>query len=299
MTLTFLLTGNPRYKQVVLDLADWCWISLHGPQTVGAALLRSVKNFKSLLSMRGSLWPQYPFTRGTGNCINAELDAFELTANNKFLLRAAQLVQGTVQPTDNPDERDLLDAESNWSYTVFLAAMCRYLQVKKSLDLLDSDFYNTKASLLTYARWMVEHEYPYLEKPEILEYPNETWAAQDLRKGVILHYAAKYVEEEKEIFLDKAVFFLNSGLTDLFQQKTGGYTRPLVLMMQNSWAVEAIKETPEESMGTTVAFAKGSTTPRLTLCECVKRNLFDLIHVVPATSLRREWNWLSSRIGEK
>ena len=36
--------------------------------------------------------------------------------------------------------------------------------------------------LLNYAHWMVEHERPYLERPEKLEYPNETWAAQDIRK---------------------------------------------------------------------------------------------------------------------
>ena len=34
-----------------------------------------------------------------------------------------------------------------------------------------------RASLLHYARWMADNEYPYLDKPEILEYPNETWAA--------------------------------------------------------------------------------------------------------------------------
>ncbi len=49
-----------------------------------------------------------------------------------------------------------------------------------------------RASLLHYARWMAEHEYPYLEKPEILEYPTETWAAQDMRKSEIFDYAARH-----------------------------------------------------------------------------------------------------------
>ena len=51
-----------------------------------------------------------------------------------------------------------------------------------------------RASLLHYARWMAEHEYPYLDKPEILEYPTETWAAQDMRKSEIFKYAARIAE---------------------------------------------------------------------------------------------------------
>ena len=53
-----------------------------------------------------------------------------------------------------------------------------------------------RASLLHYARWMAEHERPYLAHPEQLEYVTSTWAAQDLRKANVLRLAAAYAEEE-------------------------------------------------------------------------------------------------------
>ena len=48
------------------------------------------------------------------------------------------------------------------------------------LDTMDE---YAQASLLHYARWMAQHEYPYLEKPERLEFSTETWAARDIRKA--------------------------------------------------------------------------------------------------------------------
>ena len=42
---------------------------------------------------------------------------------------------------------------------------------------------------------MVEHERPYLDHPEQLEYPTETWAAQELRKANVLRWAARYADE--------------------------------------------------------------------------------------------------------
>ncbi|MDR3090495.1 MAG: hypothetical protein LBU39_11885 [Desulfobulbaceae bacterium] len=300
LTLHHFLTGDPRSRQLVLQLADWCWLSLRGPQTLGAATLRAVQNGKRFLRDRGALWPRFPLNRGTGNCLNAAIDAFELTGDGKYLIRAAELIQGTVHPTDNIAERDLLDAERHWSYTVFLAAVGRYLAIKRLWNQFDQDFSHARQSLLAYGRWMIEHEYPYLEKPEILEYPNETWAGQDLRKGAILYFAAlQTAGEERERFLVTANFFLDYGIAELRRQTTNYYTRPLVLMMQNAWVGEALSEAATPGSATDVPEPNGQPTPRLNPSSFMQRTVADLAGILPRISLKREWRWLKTRFASR
>ena len=299
LTLHHLHSGDPRSRELVLQLADWCWRSLRGPQTLCAALLRSVK---SLARWRregaaAPIWPRYPFTRGTGNCLNATLDALELTGDRRYLKRATKLVLGTVHPADRPQERDLLNAELRWSYTVFLAALGRYLQVKVARNELDNDYAYGRASLLTYSRWMAEHEYPYLDKPETLEYPNETWAAQDLRKSVVFYQAAGHAAaEERARFRERSRFFLDAGLDHLCASATRHYTRPLALVLQNGWTAEAL--TAEVPVCPAPRRAPlGRPTPRLTFGAVLRRSLADLLAVLPQTGPRREWRWLKARLG--
>ena len=296
LMLHHFLTGDPRSRQLVLQLADWCWLSLRGPQTLGAATLRAFKNGKRLLRDKNALWPRFPLSRGTGNCLNAAMDAFELTGDGKYLARATELIQGTVHPTDNIAERQLLDAEIHWSYTVFFAAVGRYLAIKQLWNQLDQDFSHARQSLLAYGRWMIENEYPYLEKSEILEYPNETWAAQDLRKGVMLHYAVRFADpDERDRFLAKARFFLDYGLHELCRQATGHYTRPLALMMQNGWGREALDgESAANDYG---GLPKPASCPtcRVNLVTFFRRTGKDFSCTLLNTGVKREWNWLRKR----
>ena len=60
------------------------------------------------------------------------------------------------------------------------------------LNQLDEDFEYGVASLLHYANWMAKHERPTLSQPEKLQYPTETWAAQDMRKWHVLQHATQY-----------------------------------------------------------------------------------------------------------
>ena len=297
LMLHHLMTGDPRSRKLVLSMAEWCWISLRGPQTMGAASLRTIKNGKQVSHGPGAIWPEFPFTRGTGNCLNTTLDAFELTGSNDYMIRAAEMIRKTIHPEDDPLERDLLDAEIRWSYTVFLSALGRFLSVKKAWGRFDRDFNYARLCLLTYARWMAEHEYPYLEKPEILEFPNETWAAQDLRKGVVFYYTAKYAEkEEQQLFLDRAAFYLDYGLRELHSSATGHYTRPLVLALQNGWAVEAVQREMEPDDFSHLPESAGRPIPRKTYRELLRRTLADFGAVLKQTGFKRELHWLRSRL---
>ena len=95
----------------------------------------------------------------------------------------------------NINALDLLNVELRWSYTVFLIVLVRYLMMKQECGELDLMYFHARASLLAFATWMAENERPYFDTPEKLEYPTETWAAQELRKGNVLRLASSYAEE--------------------------------------------------------------------------------------------------------
>jgi len=97
--------------------------------------------------------------------------------------------------------------------------------------------------LLHYGRWMAEHEYPYLDRPEKLQYPNETWAAQDLRKAVVLRSAARAAgPDEGTRLIKRASFFSEDALARLTALPTTQLTRPMVLLL--SLALAPVGGTP-------------------------------------------------------
>ena len=117
---------------------------------------------------------------------------------------------------------------------MFLQAMGRYLDHKADLGQRDAMYAYARAALLHYARWMAEHEYPYLDRPERLEYPTETWAAQDMRKSDAFEYAARHTDgDERARFLERSEFFFNSSTAALAAMPTRRLTRPVVLMLVN------------------------------------------------------------------
>src|SRR5262249_15740685 len=124
--------------------------------------------------------------RGCGNSVNALLDAWLVTGRRAYLNQAEGLIRRCVHAADDVPPRDLLHVELRWSYTVFLSALARYLRSKAEAEEIDFMYAYARESLLAYARWMAEHEVPYFDHPEKLEFPTETWAAQELRKANVL-----------------------------------------------------------------------------------------------------------------
>jgi len=97
-----------------------------------------------------------------------------LTNDPKYLDRIAKLMRRTVHPNENLDRLDLLNSELRWFYTMYLQALCRYLDYKVNIGQRDADFRYGVASIIHYARWMSEHEHPTLSRPDELQYPTET-----------------------------------------------------------------------------------------------------------------------------
>ncbi len=302
----YFLTGNPAFREAVIDLADWALRSLSGPKTFLAVLNKSLRYFKMLRSTGNGMrpvFPRYPLTRGTGNTLTACLDAYEVSGDRRYISEAEGLIRGALHPDDDIAARNLLDAEAAWSYNVLLQAIAKFLNKKIELEQFDAGYEYAKASLLAYAEWMLIHEYPYLEKPEILEYPNETWAAQDLRKSVIFNSAAHYcIPERVQAFIQRSKYFFEAAATELAKHKSSSLTRPVALMLQNGWVGSRLyTDTITRSIG---EFGKGSEerpvmgqpTPYLTFGAVVARIASELLVASRQTSIKRELAWLKSRI---
>ncbi len=170
--------------------------------------------------------------RTPGNAINALLDAHRLSGDPALLDHATVLVRRCVHPHDDLDARNLGDAEHRWFYTVFMVSLLKYLDTLSELDRRDGDWEYAHAALLHYGRWAARHEYPYLERPEILDFPTETWAAQDMRKSEMFRGLARYTGgDERALLLERARFFFDVSLRQLERLETRSFCRPLVLLL--------------------------------------------------------------------
>ena len=301
LKLHYYLTGEERFKQVVLDLAGWELIALSGPRTVLAAIKRGIDLFKKSRSLTSKivLLPRFPLTRGSGNAITACLDAFDLSNDRAWLDQAAEIITSSIHPADDITGRQLDNIEIAWSYTVFLAAMAKFLDVKVLLKELDRDFEQCRGALLVYTAWMAEHEYQYLAKPEKLEFPNETWAAQELRKAVVFYDAARYCHERERqrLFLEKANEFYNDACAELKRHPTSSLTRPVALILQNGWIGAALEEEKELALfePPDVAISK-KPMPVMSIKSILLYMLKDIVFSLQYTSLTKELRWLKSRV---
>ncbi len=301
----YFITGTEASRRAVLRLTDWITCVYEGNGGVLEYLL-ALKNARNP-GLKNPLTRKYPLDRGTGNYLVALLDSYQLTLDNQFLKRSAQVIRNTVNPAEDISLRNLHNVEETWFYTIFFQAVVKFILLKQDADQLDSDFYYARDSLLHFARWMMENEYPYLDKPEILEFPNHTWVAQDVRKSYVLTYAAMYcpdVELGRQM-LKKAKFFENYVVDRLKNEETNYYTRILAILMQNHGFLRQLKVMTEqdnwreilgikaEAVNTPVAdypvpvHAGAATQWWAAGCELMKR----LVQL----SLNRELDWLSKR----
>lgn len=227
----YYLTGEMASKEAVIGLANWIINMDDGSLTIFRFLNRRPTGYASTSDNPDYHGPG----RGSGYSINTLLDGFLITKERRYLAKAEELVQRCIHPHDDIAQRHLDDAENRWFYIVFLQALGRFLDLKLELQELDYPYAYARASLLHYVQWMEAHETPFLHSSAKLEYPTETWAAQDLRKSNVFKFAAKYAPPElQERYRQKSTFFFESAIQDLWSFETRTLTRPLVLLMTNS-----------------------------------------------------------------
>jgi hypothetical protein len=242
LRLHWLLTGDPQSRDAAIGLADWVLAMDDGRRT----MLRWVTAADTGLASATQSPDFHGPGRGAGHSILALIDGHRLTGAPRYLDKAEQLIRRCIHPADDIPSLALLDRERRWSYTVFLQALGKYLDYKIELDEIDATFNYARAALLHYARWMADHEYPYLDKPELLEYPTETWAAQDMRKCEVFLFAARHASgAERDAFLSRADFFFDYSVSTLLASDTRTRTRPLVLLLTNGFMYVGLSRSAE------------------------------------------------------
>ncbi len=233
LRMHYLLTGDTASREAAIGLAQFIINIDDGSKTVFRWFARGETG---LASHSGSPLYHGP-GRGSGNATSALIDGYLLTGDRRYLEKAEQLIRRVIHPHQNIDSLNLKDIERKWFYTMFLQSLGRYLDLKMEIGELDEHYGYGRLSLLHFARWMAENEYLYLERPEILEYPTETWPAQDLRKASVFDFAAKYSDpKEKKLFQERAEYFYCQALEMLSQHETRTLARPMVLLLTQGFA---------------------------------------------------------------
>ena len=233
----FFLTGEMVFKEAALKLVKWITVSSEGSGTIAERLVqfksRDIPAMRKILAGHKVLKHRYPLTRATGNYITALVDAYNLTDDSDYIKKVENVIKQSIHPNEDISLRNLENIETGWSYLIFLQAICKYLDVKLLISEADESFFYARDSLIHYTDWMVSNECPFLEKSELLEFPNHTWTAQDLRKANILFSAACYDPANKDQYVNKARYFAKYVAEKLEYECSSYYSRILIILMQN------------------------------------------------------------------
>lgn len=293
----YFLTGAWQSKAAVLGLAQWM-INAHESSPGLLSRLWSIKTLdvpKLKAAMKGgaALPYRYPFTRGTGNYLNTLLDAWEISGDARYEVHINRVLRQTLHPNDDVELRDLLDVETRWSYLVLIGFLPRYIRIKALLDHDDEHYQFALASFYRYASWMRQHERMFLSAPEILEFPNDTWTAQDLRKVMIMFQAAQLFNAERAEFEATATTWLAWICQRLTHSQELSFARIQILLMLNygPHLVQdpAVANTPQPQ-------ASKQPAPRLTVSRVLMSIGKKLLKGVVECRPSRERHWLKTRM---
>jgi hypothetical protein len=258
LALYYLMSGDERAKQATVGLGQWMRNIYEGDGTL-LGLVLQIKNanalslpfsHKPLLGngtgiARNPFTNRYPLDRGTGNYVNVMLDCFETTLQQSYFEHAQYIILNTISEHDNIDERNFSDIENTWYYVVLLQAVAKYLAIVSQYITAESTGFIDlqKVSLIHnafthYSLWMAENEQPYLANKDVLEYPNDTWTGQDLRKIHVLLCAHELTHTKS--MLDKAHALTADIYPALLNSKESAFTRIQALIMQNYASQQSI-----------------------------------------------------------
>jgi len=297
----YLITGCKSSRDAVLELAEWM-VVLHEGQ---GGLLEQALAFKkaelqllkSLIRGKRPARHRYPFTRGTGNYINTLLDASLLEPNGPWLARIERIIDDTIHPLDNIEERELLNVETGWSYLVLLASLARYLRYKVIRNEKDQHFIFTKDAFLHYASWMLNNEQLFLSAPSRLEFPNATWAAQDIRKAILMFLAANFNPRNSASYQAKGEWWLNHTLEHLIASKEKKYARIQIISLQNYGPHHCLVAT-EATNADEYSNIGSISDPRLTWKILTFRIFYRIKRGLISFRPQKEWEWLNSRLNK-
>lgn len=231
LMLAYFLTGIPAYRDTAVDLAEFV-LRIDAPRPL-FRLLSGEYSGAATESRDGYHGPG----RASGNSILALIVGHQLTGRREYLDKAEQLIRRVSHPWQDLDSMNLLNAELSWFYTMHLQALGQYLDYKASLGELCPMYSFARQTLLHYAKWMAAHERPVLQQPEALQYPTETWAAQDIRKVEVFQFAAMHASgSERQSYLERSEWFFRYVERTLAEFPTRSLCRPVTLLINFGWS---------------------------------------------------------------
>ena len=154
----------------MLSLAEWVIHADDGWQTIFGLIDNGPTGTASQTASSDYHGPG----RGAGNSLNALLNGWLVSGERRFFDKAESLIRRVIHPETNIEALDLGNIEARWSYTVFLSALARYLDVKAETGEFDTEYEYAATCLTHFGKWMLDNEQPYFDTPEKLEFPTET-----------------------------------------------------------------------------------------------------------------------------
>lgn len=247
----YFLTGCLEARRAVIELADWVIASDDGCNNFLGLIDPGPTGRATATTEPGYHGPG----RGAGNSVNALLDAWLVSHKREYLDLAEALIRRTIHPQDDIESLGLLDTERRWSYTVFLAVLAKYLELKTESGEVDGMYAFAQRALVHYGQWMMQHERPYFDRPEQLEFPTETWAAQDLRKANVLRLAAAHAEGGlRAAMLERGDQISERAWSDLFRFPSRGCCRAAAIILTEGLREQSLCSALEPKPKCTVAF---------------------------------------------
>ena len=235
----YYLSGDELSRQAVLTVLANIKSLVAGParrsQRWHSWLKQQVKRWLRVLKKSPGAYGLFEGPgRESGNALLALVQGFVFSGERDYLFQAQRLIYRCVSPDDDLARRQLGDVENRWMYVMFLQALAEYLRVKQLYHQQDAAYHYAQATLLHYADWMLTNEKAYLSNPAALEYPNETWAAQELRKSLVFCYAAEHTDDQsrRDAYQHHAGHYYRQCFTDLEPFADRVYlTRPLAILL--------------------------------------------------------------------
>ena len=299
----YLMTGQASSREAVMDLTRWM-VGLHEGcggllEQVLAVKKQELPKIKAMLHRERPTRHRYPLTRGTGNYLNALLDAHILEPGYDWLERAQDVIEQTCHPGDDLDARNLLAREANWHYLVFLSSLCRYLLLSHEAECHEWHYQYALACFRHYTRWMKENEQPFLVQSQDLEFDNHTWTAQDIRKAMLMYQAACFDPEYRDGYLARARQWLDYVVTTLERSPERHFTRIQMILLQNHGPHLASVPLPEQALRTDKIEGARLAPPVLPLPELLGRVTSRMLRGIRTFRLAHERAWLASRLDRR
>jgi hypothetical protein len=300
LALQYWLFGDEEAKKKVSQLCTWIRHFYNGSGSIAERTFRlATMDFKqnelTNIGIKASGY-KYPLDRGTGNYLVALIDNYSLTEDPSLITEMGVVITHTIHPEEDIFLRNLHNPEESWFYTIFLQAVVRFLFLKEQLNEIDHDYWYARHTFMHYCQWMKDNESFYLDKPELLEFPNDTWCAQEIRKANLFYYASYFSANDALEYIQNAEKFYDYITQHLSKSKESSHTRVLAILMQNDGVRQKFVDKPCSPI--THQSKHYIAAPSYDVKKIMLSYFKDTAKLLMNFSPSSEWQWIKHRLSK-